>query len=168
MEVSRDGLILLALGCAPFAAGAIVPADGDTGLVCPFRELTGLPCPLCGATRAFALASRGDAGFTSYNAVWVVVAALLIVAGALILLTRRRPRLTPRVAAVLVAVAGRAGWAYALAERATIVARLDRRSTARMNRRPDGEAGPAEDDPGQRHPAAAERAAGAPISSRAL
>jgi hypothetical protein len=118
----RTGLTLIALGCAPFVAGALVPADGDTGLLCPFRELTGVPCPLCGATRAFALAARGDSGFTSYNAVWVVVAALLIVAGALMLITRRAPAVPPRMAWVGVAVLAAAGWAYALAERATIVA----------------------------------------------
>ena len=117
----RAGLTLLALGCAPFVAGAIVPADGDTGLICPFRELTGVPCPLCGATRAFALAARGDAGFASYNAVWVVVATLLVLAGALVLLTRRSPALTPRVSVALVVVLAAAGWVYALAQRATIV-----------------------------------------------
>ena len=118
----RTGLALIAVGCAPFAAGAIVPADGDTGLFCPLRELTGLPCPLCGSTRAFALAARGDMGFASYNAVWVVVAALLVVAGVVLLLTRRPVVLPPRLAVVLVTVLAAAGWAYALAQRATIVA----------------------------------------------
>jgi hypothetical protein len=115
------GLSLLAVGCAPFVAGAIVPADGDTGLLCPFRELTGLPCPLCGATRALALAARGDTGFLSYNAVWVVVAALMAVAGAVMLLTRRSPVLPPRAAFALVVLLGMTGWTYALAQRATIV-----------------------------------------------
>jgi hypothetical protein len=118
----RAGVGLLVLSCAPFVAGAIVPADGDTGLLCPFRELTGLPCPLCGATRAFALAARGDMGFASFNAVWVAVAALLVVAGALVLVTRRSPTLTPRVTAALIVVLAATGWAYALAQRATIVA----------------------------------------------
>src|SRR4051812_11906643 len=118
----RDGAGVLALGCAPFVAGAIVPADGDTGLVCPFRALTGLPCPLCGATRAFALAARGNAGFLDYNAVWVVVAALLIVGGMVSLITRRRPVLGTAATTGIVAVVGVVAWSYALAQRAAIVA----------------------------------------------
>src|SRR4051794_39592474 len=118
-DARRAGFTLLALGCAPFVAGAIVPADGDTGLICPFRELTGLPCPLCGATRAFALAVRGNAAFVDYNAVWVVVAALLVLAGALMLLTRRRPRVPAPAAVVLGAGVA---WGYALAHRGAIVA----------------------------------------------
>jgi hypothetical protein len=114
----RDGWTLVGLGCVPFVAGAIVPADGNTGLLCPFRELTGLPCPLCGATRAFALAARGDLGFTRYNAVWVLVAALLIVAGLVVLLTRRRPRVP---AMGLVVVVAALAWIYALAHRGAIV-----------------------------------------------
>jgi hypothetical protein len=117
----RDGIGLLAFGCAPFVAGAIVPADGNTGLFCPFRELTGLPCPLCGASRAFALAARGDLGFASYNAVWVAVAALLIVAGALMVVTGRKPAVTTGRTTVTVVLFAATAWAYALAQRATIV-----------------------------------------------
>ena len=121
----RLGALLLGAGCVPFAAGALAGPDGDAGLPpCPFREATGLPCPLCGATRAFALAVRGDGGWTAYNAPWVVLAALAIVAGALVLATGVRggrvriPRRPLAAAAVLfVAVA----WAYALAQRGTIV-----------------------------------------------
>ena len=52
---------------------------------CPFRALTGLPCPLCGGTRAFAWAARGDTGFLSYNGFWVFVAVALIVMGLFVL-----------------------------------------------------------------------------------
>ena len=92
---------------------------------CPFRTITGLPCPLCGGTRAFAWAARGDAGFLHYNAFWVFVAVAMVIAGTVVLL-RGRPILdalvrTPARAVTLLALLGGAGWVYALAERATIV-----------------------------------------------
>ena len=119
----RLGALLVAGGCLPFAAGALADRDGGELLPpCPFRSLTGLPCPFCGATRAFALAVRGDADWLSYNAPWVVLAALAIVTGVLLLarapLMRVRPRSGPvAVAAVLVVCVA---WAYALVQRGPI------------------------------------------------
>lgn len=117
----RTGALLLGLGCLPFAAGALVGSDGDSGLLpeCPFRATTGLPCPLCGATRAFALAVRGDGDWLSYNAPWVVVAALAVVAGAAALAGARLPRLRAPVTVTVLLLA--VAWAYALAQRGVIV-----------------------------------------------
>jgi hypothetical protein len=112
-----QGAWLLAGGCLPFAAGAALGEDG-AGVPCPFREATGLPCPFCGATRAFALAVRGDAGFLDHNAVWVVVAALAVVVG-LVNLARHVSLRVSAPAAIAVTMA--LGWAYAFAQRATIV-----------------------------------------------
>src|SRR4051794_2187859 len=80
----RLGLLLVAGGCLPFAAGALLAApgqDGPGGLPCPFRAATGMPCPLCGATRAFALAARGDSRVWHFNAAWVVLAVAAALAG---------------------------------------------------------------------------------------
>jgi len=119
----RLGALLVGAGCLPFAAGALAGPDGDAGLLppCPFRAATGLPCPLCGATRAFALAVRGDGGWTAYNAPWVVVAALAVVAGALMLAGVRLPRARAPVAVAAALFVVAVAWAYALAQRGTIV-----------------------------------------------
>lgn len=47
-------------------------------VLCPFRAMTGVPCPLCGSTRAFTLLMHGDSAWTSYNAVVVVSVAVLL------------------------------------------------------------------------------------------
>jgi hypothetical protein len=116
MSATRDGMTLIVCGCAPFAAGALL-GPGGTGLPCPFRAATGLPCPFCGATRAFVAAARGELRF---NAAWLVVAVLAVLAGAGILATRRVPALTQRRAVWGLALVGAATWAYALADRAAI------------------------------------------------
>jgi hypothetical protein len=54
---------------------------------CPFRILTGKPCPLCGATRAIALAShaRWHEAF-AMNPLWPGFAGLLLLLGMLFLI----------------------------------------------------------------------------------
>lgn len=133
-EEARLGGTAIALGVAPFAAGAAVAVFGrDTAgspLPCVLRSVAGVPCPLCGGTRAFELAATGDPGFLSYNAAWVVLAALVILGGVVALLAAcvgrapvtavmGRVRTAPVfVTFVVVAVA----WAVALVNRGTIVA----------------------------------------------
>ena len=116
----RLGLTLLGAGCLPFAVGAAAGEDGGLLPACPFRSVTGLPCPLCGATRAFALAVRGDAGWTVYNAPWVVLAVAAALAGVAVL-AGVRPGPGPRTLWVAAALFVAVAWAYALTQRATIV-----------------------------------------------
>ncbi len=116
MNAAREGTLLPAAGCLPFAAGAVV-GSGGTGLPCPFRAATGLPCPFCGATRAFVMAAHGE---IRYNAAWLVVAVLIALLGAAILVTRRAPAFTQRRALWSRALVGVATWACALADRAEI------------------------------------------------
>ena len=88
------------------AALAVVPAAASLALwhpvavdhapvVCPFRALTGVPCPLCGATRAFVYFFNGDARFLDYNWGWLVLWAALLAWGAFALLRARRGRPPP-------------------------------------------------------------------------
>ncbi len=71
----------------PFLAGAVLPVRGGEldvpGLPCPFAATTGVPCPLCGSSRAFALLMHRDPAWTRYNAAVVGLFALVL-AGALV------------------------------------------------------------------------------------
>jgi Protein of unknown function (DUF2752) len=103
---------MVATGTLPLVVGALVPVSAVSGdaVLCPFRALTGVPCPLCGATRAFVHAGHLDGRWLDYGAVWVVAAVALVVLG---LARRRVPAWT--LAPVLVVA-----WAWALAHASTI------------------------------------------------
>ncbi len=121
-EDRRLGALLVAAGCGPFAAGALAGGDGGGWLPpCPFRAATGLPCPLCGSTRAFALAVRGDGSWVGYNAPWVVVAALAVAVGALALAGLALPRARAAYVAAAAVLGVAVAWAYALVQRGQIV-----------------------------------------------
>ena len=124
----RAGLLVAAAAAVPFVAGALLydPAGGDLGgpqLVCPFRAATGLPCPLCGSTRAIVLAAHGDGAFVDYNAVAVLALVAAIAVGLVAALAPRGGRwaraVLARPAPVLIAL-GVVAWAWTLTHRAAI------------------------------------------------
>ena len=88
----RTGPALLIIGAAVLALPpllAVLP-----GVVpCVFRELTGLPCPFCGLTRALIAIMHGQvlAGLAMYPLSGVIVAAglLLVPTGAVVLVSGR-------------------------------------------------------------------------------
>jgi len=125
-------LLTAGAGVLAFAAAGLLihPASGGAesavAIDCPFRAMTGLPCPLCGATRSLGLFVQGNGSFLDYNPVWVVVVALVVL-GALLGVLRpairgraaRAPTALKVAAGVLVVAAA---WSVALAHRAAIVA----------------------------------------------
>ena len=128
MSDRTSGLLLIGAGCIPSAAGAAYSATsaGDhLPAACPFQMITGVPCPLCGGTRAFAYASSGDLKFLNFNAFWVFAAIAMVIAGVIMLFTRfslsgfwyRRGALPW----VVVGLAVAAGWGVALLNRTSIV-----------------------------------------------
>ena len=96
----------LPLKIAAVAAAAVLVAAADRlGYVCPFRALTGLPCPGCGMTRAWISLLHGDlsAAFRFHPLFWAVPVLLVF------LLTDGRPTGRKTIdRAVPIAVAG--GW----------------------------------------------------------
>jgi uncharacterized protein DUF2752 len=102
-ELATASLCAASLGAV--ALGAISGEDaGDGPTLCPFRLVTGLPCPFCGLTRSLFALGRGRVGDSLHLSPLGFAApfAALLLGGLLLAAAvRRRPLSWPP----------RAGWA---------------------------------------------------------
>lgn len=119
LGIYAGAVSLMLVGAAPLAASAasLMPP-------CPFRSVTGFPCPACGATHAVVALSRLDgSGALAANPLVTIGALALILgglaAGTAALLRRplREPRWTPlwRWSALLLVLLN---WVWVLAHSA--------------------------------------------------
>jgi Protein of unknown function (DUF2752) len=82
---------LVWLGLSAVFAASLLWRPSDNGIIlCPFRALTGYPCPGCGMTRAFSAIGHGELWravrynpfspllFLAALAVWVAAAATIL------------------------------------------------------------------------------------------
>lgn len=87
--VAAGGVVAMA------TAFALSPEHIEDGpVLCPFRALTGLPCPGCGLTRSWVYAAHGwwEQSFASHPFGMLLVAAVLVLA---VVVVVRRARRTP-------------------------------------------------------------------------
>jgi hypothetical protein len=98
-KLSRYALVGT-VAAAPLLAGALIPQSviGDGPKLCLLREALGIPCPFCGATRAFIEFGHGSADWLTYNGYWVIVSLAVLLFSLLLIaatLTARGPGRLP-------------------------------------------------------------------------
>jgi hypothetical protein len=112
--VDRSGVAAILVGIAVALPRA---ALSDTLVVCPFRRLTGLPCPACGLTRSWQAAAhvRPRDSFDQHP---LGVVTLLAAAGIALTDADEMPRLVDRRAVQLsAATVWTAAWLWRLRRR---------------------------------------------------
>jgi Protein of unknown function (DUF2752) len=90
-SATRWRALMLWLGLSAMFAVSALWRPSDNGIIlCPFRALTGYPCPGCGMTRAFSAIAHGDLWravrynplspllFLAAIMVWIAAAATLL------------------------------------------------------------------------------------------
>ncbi|MFJ9389857.1 DUF2752 domain-containing protein [Nocardioides sp. NPDC101246] len=89
--------VTAAIGVGGIVIASLLPAGGieDGPVLCPFRAITGLPCPGCGLTRSWVYLMHGDIG-SSLASNWfgpVLILAILVLAVVAVRarISRRRP-----------------------------------------------------------------------------
>jgi Protein of unknown function (DUF2752) len=123
LELAAAGLCLACAGAV--AVGAVAGNDAAVGpdgpVLCPFRLLTGLPCPFCGMTRSLLALGRGDVAASVALHPLGPAVALLAVLGLWRFVrpaVRRRgggvPARLPRSAPLAVAAAFAVAWVLTL------------------------------------------------------
>ena len=119
-----DRRLSLTWGALALAAVLLAPLATDLAPrlpVCLFRELTGLPCPTCGTTRAALALSRLDlAGAIAWNPLATLGALVFVLGGAAAAVASlagkplREPRLTGPALRTAAVIAVAANWAWVL------------------------------------------------------
>lgn len=91
-------------------------------MLCPFRAMTGVPCPLCGSVRAFTLLMHGDSGWLQQNVVVVLIVACAGLWLALRAAGVRMPRgpASPRLQLAAVLLVTAVAWTWTIGHAATI------------------------------------------------
>lgn len=103
-------LLVLGVGLAVVLAAHVAGV-----VICPFRRLTGIPCPCCGMTRACLAILRGDvAAALEINPLSIVAVSIMAVIVGLTIWRKTCPRIVVVLASIVFLVALVLNWAYIL------------------------------------------------------